>query len=217
MTAVRSCVLPGARHGELVGDAYACESCQRGLVRKLGEVEDYLAIVSAVPSRSGDFGPRRPGYGSAPPLRLDVVAMLDPRTEINGAGPDDVVDEVPNIGEDLAGWWRVVQEERHYRIVAGGQGTLPTAPIVVDLRTSIGWICEQPWVDEFAADITRVHGALRAVCGDAPPRAAGRCLDQACGGAVFRRSDDPRDPRLQCSVCRTTYDGFDLIRVGETA
>lgn len=214
MAVVRSCVIPGCpQRRELEGNAYACPDCQQRLVRKLGEIEDYLSIVSAVPSRSGDFGPRRPGYESRPPLRLDVVAMLDPRTEINGDGLDDVLDEVPNVGEDLAGWWRIVQEECEYHVVAGGRGSLVTAGVAAYLRARIGWICRQPWVDEFANDIGRVHGALRAACGDAPPKSLGRCLDATCGGEVFRRSDDPQDARLRCGTCRTTYSGLDLVRI----
>lgn len=213
MTLIRSCLVPNCPGAaELPPDAYACPDCQARLVRKLGEIEDYLAIVSPVPGR-GAPGPRAKGYESRPPLRLDVVAMLDPRTEINGDGPDDVLDEVPNIGEDLAGWWRILQEERYYRAVAGGQGMIVMPDVAAELRSNIGWICRQPWVDEFAQDVSRVHGALRQVCGDAPSKALGRCLDAGCGGEVFRRSDNPHDARLRCGRCGTSYSGLDLVRI----
>lgn len=209
MAVVRSCVIAGCpQRRELEGAAFACPDCQQRLVRKLGEIEDYLSIVSVVPSRSGDFGPRRPGYESRPPLRLDVVAAFDPRTEINGDGPDDVLDEVPNVMADLDGWARILIEESPDRV------DLPrTVWTVTFLRTNIGWICRQAWVDEFAADASRVHGWLRQACGDAPPRALGRCLDAGCGGEVFRRSDDPQDARLRCGRCGTSYSGLDLVRI----
>lgn len=200
---VRSCVVPGCPgRRELEPDAHACPDCQVRLVRKLVDIENYLVIVSVVPGR-GAPGPRAKGFGSQPPLRLDVVAMLDPRTEINGDGPDDVLDEVPNVMADLHGWSRLVHEEHPDH--PGASRWL--------LRGYIGWICQQPWVDEFAADIARVHGALRQACGDAPSKPLGRCLDEACGGQVYRRSDDPHDIRLRCGRCRTTYSGLDLIKV----
>jgi hypothetical protein len=208
------CVLPSCRtQADVEPGAMTCAACREHLTRQLGEIESYLTIVTAAPSRSGDFGPHRPGFASTPPVRLDVVAMLDPRTELNGFGPDDILDEVPNIGEDLAGWWRVVQGEHDYHLVGGGQGMLVTAAVAVDLRTYIGWICRQAWVDGFAADIQRVHGALARACGDSPAKALGVCLDLACGGQVFRRSDDPRDGRLQCRKCSTTYSGLDLVKL----
>lgn len=173
------------------------------LVRQLGEIEDYLRIVSVVPGR-GAPGPRAKGFRSTPPLRLDVVAMFDRRTEINGPGEDDVLDEVVNIWAELDGWARVVGEEHPDH--PGGRGA-------AFLRSYAAWICRQSWVDEFATGVAKVHGALRRACGDDPGKPLGRCLDASCGGPVWRRSDDPRDPRLRCGVCRTSYDGLDLVRV----
>jgi hypothetical protein len=217
MTLVRLCGLPGVYHEELAADSYACPSCQEQLQRQLHDIGNYLKIVSVMPSRSGEFTRHAPGFRSAPPLRLDVVAMLDPRTELNGDGPDDIVDEVPNVYADLEGWWQ---------IVADGLGLAPAiAPRyrpepqvwVWNLNSRISWICRQDWVDEFASSIGRLHGAMARACGDVPPKAWGRCLDQACNGSVFRRSEDPRDARLQCRTCRTTYDGLDLIRIGSAS
>lgn len=219
MTLLKSCVLPGCpARTEVESDAYACPDCRLRLVRKLADIEDYLAIVSPVPGR-GEPGPRSTGYESRPPLRLDVVAMFDPRTEINGPGEDDVLDEVPNVAADLDGWVRLVAEERFSRATDPGYAEQLAAESWLlgneanFLRSHIGWISTRPWVDEFAADITRVHGVLRAACGDAPGKPFGKCLDDDCGGDVFRRSDDPQDIRLRCERCRATYSGLDLVRI----
>ena len=211
MTLLRSCVIPGCpARTELEPDAYACPNCRLRLVRKLADIETYLDIVSPVPGR-GAPGPRSTGYESRPPLRLDVVAMLDPRTEINGAsgavyadGEDDVLDEVPNIHADLDGWSQILREEHPDHPAGSGAWFL---------RTWCAWACQQSWIDEMARDVGRVHGALRAACGDAPGKPFGRCLDEACGGNVYRRSDDPQDIRLRCERCRTTYSGLDLVRI----
>jgi hypothetical protein len=209
---VTICVIPSCRtHEDAEPSAYACPACRQHLTRQLSEVEDYLAIVSAVPSRTG--GPRPKGFASSPPARLDVIAMLDPRTELNGFGPDDVLDEVPNIAADLHGWVRVAMETIATPDDLFGYETWLIHGDAVFLRTRIGWICQQPWVDGFAADIARVHGALARACGDTPAKPLGRCLDMACGGQVFRRSDDPTDGRLQCRTCRTTYSGLDLVKL----
>lgn len=217
MTLVRLCGLPGVYHEELEPDSYACPSCQERLHSQLLEIGNYLQIVSVMPSRSGEFTRHAPGFRSTPPLRLDVVAMLDPRTELNGDGPDDLIDEIPNIYADLQGWWQVVrnelgtgpQKETHYRP--------PARAFVWHLSVRDRWICRQDWVDEFAATVARIHAVLARACGDTAPKAWGRCLDQACSGHVFRRSEDPRDARLQCRTCRTTYDGLDLIRIGSVS
>lgn len=203
------CVLPTCRtRGDAEPGAHTCQPCRMHLVRQFGEIETYLTIVTAVPSRSGDRGPIGRQFGSRPPVRLDVVAMFDRRTEINGgsgaADDDDLLDEIPNIWADLDGWSAIVREEHPDQPRGNGPWFL---------RTRCDWICRQSWVDEFAADVVRVHGALRQACGDAPGKPLGRCLDLTCGGEVFRRSDDPQDPRLRCGRCSTTYDGFDLVRI----
>lgn len=213
MTTIRTCVLPDCPgRAELPPDAHACPDCQARLTRKLNEIEAYLAIVSVMPVR-GEPGRHAPGFASTPPLRLDVVAMFDPRTGINGDGPDDELDEVPNVWADLFGWATVLIDEKpEYLVMPQYVRNVP--PL---LRTRLGWIATRPWVDAFALDIARVHGALRRACKDAPPAAAGPCLRAGCGGKVYRRSDDPQDPRLRCASCQTTYDGLDLVRIKERA
>lgn len=207
------CVLPSCRtHADTEPGAMTCGACREHLTRQVGEIEQYLTIVTAVPARSGGFGPHRPGFASTPPARLDVIAMLDPRTELNGFGPDDVLDEVPNIRADLWGWVFVLFDEGR-EMPTEPPSSWITLSFAVTLRTQIGQICRQPWVDGFAADVQRVHGVLARACGDTPAKPLGRCLDAACGGPVFRRSDDPRDARLQCRACRTTYDGLDLVKI----
>lgn len=212
------CVLPTCRtHADVEPGAMTCEPCRLHLVRQLGEIETYLDIVSPLPGRSGSSGPIGRQFASRPPLRLDVVAMLDRRTEINGPGKDDVMDEIPNVWADIDGWARVLLAENldvfTPTFPVGATSNSIAAQLAALLRSRCDWICRQPWVDEMAKDVARVHSALRRACGDAPPRSMGRCLDMACGGEVFRRGDDPRDPRLRCAVCRTTYDGLDLVKV----
>lgn len=189
------CVIPTCRtHADAEPDAYACKPCRLHLVRQLGEIETYLTIVTAVPGRSGDPGPIGRQFSSRPPLRLDVVAMLDPRTEINGDGPDDVMDEVPNIWADLDGWVRIIREEH------------PDHPYGFLPRTYVGWIVTRPWVDDFARDVTRVHGALRQACGDAPGRPFAHCPQVAegrvCGGPIAMFDDGTG---AQCRSCRSSW------------
>lgn len=201
------CVVPSCRtHADAEPGAQTCGACREHLTRQLGEIESYLSIVTPIPSRSGGFGPHRPGFASTPPLRLDVVAMLDPRTELNGFGPDDVLDEVPNIGEDLGGWWRVVCQERDEFSLPPNVLTQDAKLITTALRTSIGWICRQAWADGFAADIARVHGALARACGDTPAKPFARCpavvAGAVCGGPVVMHADGAGS---QCLTCRASW------------
>jgi hypothetical protein len=210
------CVIPTCRtQDDAEPGAYACQGCRTHLVRQLGEIETYLTIVSAVPGRSGDPGPIGRQFSSRPPLRLDVVAMLDPRTEINGSsgavyddGEDDQLDEIPNIRADLDGWVRVLTEEHpDYGRPATwtGVGDSPTGDAAL-LRSRCDWICRQPWVDEFATDVARVHGALRQPCGDAPGRPFAHCPQvtdgRVCGGWIAMFEDGTG---AQCRACRTSW------------
>jgi hypothetical protein len=182
------------------------------LVRKLADIEVYLSIVSARKLRLGDTA-LVSVFESEPPLRLEVVAMLDPRTEINGSpglaypdGEDDVLDEIPNIWADLDGWSRIVQEEHPDHPSGDGPWYL---------RVWCSWICQQPWVDECAMDITRVHTALRAACRDIPEGTKGQCISilpngVECGADVF---STPDGNGVRCSACRRLYTGLDLARL----
>jgi hypothetical protein len=202
MTVVRSCVLPGQRHDELPPDSYACRSCWRGLVRKLGEVESYLATVTAVPVRSGHLGPLTRQFTSRPPADLTVVSMFDHRTGITGSGPDDRLDEIPNIHADLFGWLRILIAE-HPDWLEPPDNLIDSVAL---LRSRCDWICCQAWVDEFAADIMRVHGALRAACGDNPPRAFAPCPQvvdgDVCGGPLVMYDDGTG---AHCRTCRASW------------
>lgn len=192
------CVIPTCRTAaDAAPGGYTCAPCRIHLVRQLGEIEDYLAIVSPVPGRSGEPGPIGRRFESRPPLRVDVVAMLDPRTGITGDGPDDVLDEIPNVWADLGGWTRVVHEEHPDHPAGYGPWYL---------RTRCDWICQQPWCDEFARDVARVHGALRQACGDAPPRPFAHCPQvvdgRVCGGSIAMFDDGTG---ARCAGCRTTW------------
>jgi hypothetical protein len=212
MTVIRSCVLPGRRHDEVQHDAYACPRCCLKMVRQLADIETYLTIVTPAPGR-GEPGPRASGYESRPPLDLAIVAMLDWRTEINGSsgltypdGEDDVLDEIPNVWADLDGWSRIVREEHPDH--PGGAGAWY-------LRAWCSWICRQPWVDECAADITRVHAALRRACRDVPEGGKGHCISilangTECGAEVYSTADYDG---VRCSSCRRLYTGLDLARL----
>jgi hypothetical protein len=212
-TLVRSCVLLGCSgRRELEPGAYACGDCQVRLVRKLADIGE--SIISAAPVH-GAPGPHAKGYRSTPPLRLDVVAMLDRRTEINGGSgadiDDDVLDDIPNVGADLGGWVRVLAEE-HPDFDGEGWNADPIAYAwgADLLRSRCDWVVRQPWVDEFAADIARVHGALRAACCDLPDEPVGMCLTHGCDGRAYPTRE--RDG-VRCARCRRLYRGHELVQL----
>lgn len=213
MTLIRSCVVPGCKvRSEVPADAYACSDCQRALVRKLGEIETYLSVAAIFqrPGRHGDGGPHAKGFESTPPLDLTIVVMLDPRTEINGPGEDDVLDEVPNLHADIGGWARILTEE-HPDALAD-PATLTEAAAL--LRSRCDWIVQQTWVDEFAGDVQRVHQALRLACRDTPPVSVGQCITITttgeCRGDVYPTTDHDG---VRCSRCSRIYRGPDLARL----
>jgi hypothetical protein len=127
---------------------------------------------------------------------MDIVDFLKARLDEDEQLARDA------CGHNRSGKWSPVE-------TAGG-----THKVVDELGYSVVEDCDvesDPWWT--LPHIARVHGALARACGDSPAKALGVCLDLACGGQVFRRSDDPRDGRLQCRTCRTTYSGLDLVKL----
>lgn len=200
MTATCILIACGSPDPVVEPGTYTCPRCGRRLLHHLGEIETFLEHLTPDPVQQGP-GRHSPGFGSAAPLRIAVITMLDERTMITGSGPDDIVDEVPNVIADITNWVRVLLDDHPERLATpttlGGAVRL--------LRTRVDWTTRQPWVDEFAQDIARVHSALRVASNYTQGAVHVPAPCPACGLATLLRSvgDDGTDS-IRCRYCYET-------------
>jgi hypothetical protein len=124
--------------------------------------------------------------------------MLDDRTVLTGHGPDDILDEIPNIVADITNWVRLLLEEHPERLTT--PTTLGAATRL--LRTRLDWITRQQWVDELAADIDRVHGTLRRTANYTQGAVHVPAPCPKCDlTTLFRRVGDDGTASIQCRYC----------------
>jgi hypothetical protein len=182
---------------------------------KLGSaLEDILELYALLfyfyePGTATDDGRQVHGtrIDPAAPVRLDVVALMDPRTK--KLHPEDPVPVSAIIGS----WAQLIREERNLDI--------PTTTTYLSQEIHLlsrhwAWIVEQPWVDDFANEIRDCQTALKNAIGEHPPRPVGRCpitSDQGtCDGALYQ----DRYGRLgvTCRKCGEVWGETELQRLG---
>jgi hypothetical protein len=111
----------------------------------------------------------------------------------------------------LGGWVQLLVDDHPLHDVE--LGSLVDAARL--LRTHAGWLCGQPWIDEAAAEVDRLHRQLRIAVGDTPPKPIAKCWDltgpHPCEGPVFWTLNEP--PEARCHRCQRRYRGLDLVRL----
>ena len=158
---------------------------------QLAQILDWAAILPALLTRrapTGDTsrtGRRVPG--SRPPVRLDVLHVLDTRTRVAGDDAEDrawhdrmASDHRQGLLPDLWQWCRLIEAEAMDACpdVPEELPERPTLASVVDwLVKHTPWALTQPWADEYAADVDWWWRKLREAVGEASPAGVpcGRC------------------------------------------
>jgi hypothetical protein len=208
---------PGTRH--------ACPTC----VRRIRDWLDYLGTYAAIlatwslePARSSpSTGSRGGSYSSRPPIRLDAIVMLDPRSRI-AAEHDPVVDDPTPLWSITASITALV------RFAADATGEEPPSGGAYGQAPRLGaqlrWLAHTA-LDTltFSRDIATVytglrdlHAQARGIAHDQPPAPLGPCLEVDCDGVVLEPPilrDDVDPPPARCTACRRGYAGLDLIRL----
>jgi hypothetical protein len=206
------------------GYRYACPRCVDTMRRRLREIETYAAMLPhMMEPMKGDMTRRAPGFGSSPPLRIEAVVALDPRSR-PGASVDrdwdpeiDDEDHVSSILGRLHSMARMVREEQEL--------SEPTnAPTIMRevgyLLGAIDWCAQQQWVDELFEEIRQLHAQDRGLVKDSPPGPLAECFEVTCDGKVFWTKDVPdvHNPgqtldAAKCCKCDRPYYGVDLVRL----
>lgn len=196
---------------------HACDTCLTDTRRRLRELELYHAWLTTptllAPTR-GAGGRGAPGYGSRPPIRLDVVVMADPRSRVEppavdedrGIGLDDDTTTLPILDtlRTLANYIRQALDD-----------SAPARPTIYGeigyLLGHLDWAAGHPGVATLVTHIRDLHAQARATAHDQPPKPLGTCLTVTCDGQVYE--PPPRRDTTHCTACNRPYTGLDLVRL----
>lgn len=180
--------------------------CHRCLTRLLDTLADLPRLWQQLLDLDTSHltGGGRRGPNSAAPTRLDVIALLDPRS-----GPDP---DLPPVAGYLADWATLVIDKRRFQPAAT---TLDRIDVLI---RNAAWIVADPdLAAEFTRDMTHVRHALRRICGETAVVIA-HCqqphpdpqVGGDCGGPLLHTADS-RWP-VRCATCGDAFsqDAIDL-------
>lgn len=182
-----TCIVRPARMTE--GRKRACTVCSTQLYDMLADIatlSSFLRVLLA-PGRALSDQPVGRATDAAPaPLRVDVLALLTDTGDLSIAGV---------LGPYVAATAR----GRHL------SAEQPYAPEM--LRRHVDWLIEQPWLEEFTADVRRIQRSVKAVCGEGttvvavhqePTGDAGR----VCGGSIVAST---WTDEAACTACGASW------------
>ena len=175
---------------------------------QLRDLLDWAALLPVLltrhaPSGDNSRGGRAPS-GSKPPVRLDVLQVLDARVRIPGDDAEDRAeldrlagDHRQGLLPDLWQWARLIEAEA-METCPQVPAELPESPtlgsVVGWLSAHTDWAEAQQWADEYRADIDWWWRHLRRLVGEAraepvvPCRRCGESLKAVHGGLWECRS-----------------------------
>ena len=208
----RLCLIPNCRGGGKDDDGNAqpqsagegitvCEHHYRRYRDGIAEIVDLYALLPTMldPSTQPDTsGVRMKRTDPPAPLRLDVVALLDPRTE---RADDDTSMYV--LGE----LDRACAAIRARRGIAQPDTEQPVTAVQRLLAAHAAWCAQHDWFPGLYDIVMPVVAVMRSATGMTPPKPVGRChlpgrYDEKCGGAVHEIDGEGA---LECSRCRARW------------
>lgn len=178
---------------------YACAACQATLRATLTELTAQMPLMRASlhPGASPRTGTTTGGRATAPlPVRLDVLSLLGPAAPAPAAvrgHPDDQSGRPPLLA--VLRYWAYA--------AADGQGKPRTRARTVeafthDLADRLPWICHQPGVTRFAAELQALLHRVRAIT-QTEPRTHPRLAPCLCG--AFGLTETDWSDVIICTIC----------------
>ncbi|MCP2261070.1 hypothetical protein LX15_004790 [Streptoalloteichus tenebrarius] len=186
-----TCVIPDCRR-DPGRDLLICYTHRDDLAHWLRRIPDLYTLLDPTPTRHG-IGRGAPGYWSAPPARLDVIAARDWRSLPDGDG--DVL-AAPAVLDWIVG--AVDTVTHHCRF----------------LLRNLTVLCALPTIDEVADVLGRLHRQLERHTGwDRRRPVVGHCTseisDTEVCAAPLRLPESGE--AITCSVCGGVYRGWALV------
>jgi hypothetical protein len=190
-TAAAVCVVRGCTRSVYTGRA--CPECVTELAGQLRELDEYWGVLPhMVEPVRGSTGRGSPGYGSRPPLRLDVLAALDPKTVPTS---EDDLWSIPGTIVRLADW------------IAAERGD-KRDPGLFYVLTQLQWAAGQDGFGDVADAVQELHRRAQGLAHDRPDSTLGGCLVPGCVGQVR-----PDGAGGRCGVCDRPYVGLGLVKL----
>lgn len=163
---------------------------ERSTTEQLADILDWAALLPALLTRRAPTGDTsrggRTSPGSRPPVRLDVLHVLDERPRITGDDAEDrawhdrmASDHRQGLLPDLWQWARMIESE-----AMDGRPALPDElPEQPTLASVVGWLTKhtdpwalaQQWASEYVADIDWWWRRLRDLVGEARGHSGVEC------------------------------------------
>lgn len=191
-----------------------CRRCADRLWAALHEIGDLYAGLDW--NLVGDYGVSEGGgggkvTGSPALVRLDVLALTDPRTQYDPAEPRGPL-YVPNV---VGKWAEVARRALGHTSTAGDLNSA--------LWVLVAWwqqITHHVWIGQCHDEMVHVLGLLKNAHGLQPPRRAriGHCVGQVhrssvvltkvCGAPLYVDGGP-----VTCRSCGRQYVGLDLVRL----
>lgn len=198
-----------------------CRRCASNLSDWLTDIPDMYATLDTRMRRTErtEGGKRGKISGSPALIRLDVMAMLDPRTMPGDGmpGPDgrrEYDDGLRDIAGTVCVWAARFTEEQHHKT-----DVTTLAAACSHLIAWFGTVTEQPWIDEAYDEIRQCKHLLDAAHGTPKPRMVGHCITvtgetsqdmKICGKPLFAAEGTAM---IRCSECGRTYNGIEIVRL----
>lgn len=190
----------------------------------LDEISQLYALLPEV-ILPGPSGQERHGTSvEAPaPGRLDVMAITEMRDDLRSTrDPGDELwfegcADIPKLIPALQSWISTIVEEREIQppespwVQRRERWVLPDtlAECVRILRREQRWISRQLWVDDYMAELGKLHRALATAVGDTMwPKPLGKCPN--CAASLYPTVGVDQ---VSCSKCGSVWAGKSLIRL----
>ena len=148
------------------------------------------------------------GIDPAAPIRLEVIALYDPRTI--ATNPDDLTP----VLAILQSWAQLIREERKLQT--------PKTPDTITSTTNLihqhlNWLITQPYITDLTQELRQIKTALHTAIGDHAPKPVGQCPvihpdTGECNGNLYQ--DRYGGMSVSCRRCGEVWGETELRRLG---
>ena len=195
-------------------DGYLCRGCADRLRMWIAEIPDLYATLDLYEAPATEDAGRLHSAavsGSPALIRLDVLALQDPRTSASMI-PYPGAEPIPWDGRlyvpDEIGTWALLLAEEHH--IDAPIGTLYQAAGL--LTRHFDALAASPWVDECYDAMRDIARLLKTAHGVERPQAIGRCTNvyERDGKTITCRASiyaGEAGSKARCQSCGQRYDG----------
>lgn len=192
-----------------------CDRCARTLQGWLADIPGLYATLDPYHSPVADdtepHGKRGKLSGSPALVRLDVLALQDPRTAATSSWHEPW-DGTVDVAFEMTTWAALFARDHGIKA--------PVATIAQACDLLLTWhatLCRAPWIDECYDVVREVARQLNRAHGIGRPQPVGRCINVyqrgghtiACGHALYA-SDGAK---IKCGGCGRHYDARQMVLV----